>query len=199
MKYTFKLFNFMGGEVNVKVWILLLLLFFSVTEFISIFLAVLIHEMAHIYVARKLNYKTGSIMIDVFYGYAETGNISDNKDSIKVSLAGPLSNLILASVSFFLNIFLNIEFLTAFMFINLLLFIFNILPIYPMDGGKVTRSFLAIYYGGYKARYYSSILTIIMSILLIAFSIYFKLYFIAIFSVLFLYMGYIEYKTMTKR
>jgi len=78
-----------------------------------------------------------------------------HRDAALISLAGPLSNLILAViVSFFLRlviffhlrhslifIFLN-PFLSSFIYINVLLAIFNLLPIHPLDGFKIVGGLL---------------------------------------------------------
>lgn len=142
MKQSFKIFNFVGSPVELSYWFFLLFLFLPVTWVICVFISILIHEMAHAYVADRLGWVVRGIHIDLFSGSAAVDANIHERDSIKVVAAGPLSNLLLAVLSLgFALVFPN-DFLISMLFINVILFLFNILPIFPMDGGRILRDAL---------------------------------------------------------
>jgi len=140
----FKIFNFVGAPVRLSLLFFLLLpmLGFDITMFVSIFVAVLVHEMAHALVARFKGYNVYGIDIDLFAGAASVDSNMHQRDSLWVSLAGPISNILLALIAFpFVPYF---SFMSTFIAVNIFLFIFNILPIYPMDGGMAFRDLLML-------------------------------------------------------
>ena len=63
-------------------------------------------------------------------------------DSIPIVAAGPISNLILYILALTVGIWVDHQYLDHFAYVNLFLFIFNILPLYPMDGGQIMRDLL---------------------------------------------------------
>ena len=139
MKTDYELFRVKGIPVSISLWFLLILPLtgFNLNHFISIFIAVLIHELAHGLTADKLGWGCYGINIGLFTGQAQISNNIHPRDNIKITAAGPLSNLILSGI----GLLLGLEYFT---FINIILFIFNILPIYPMDGGHILKDFLML-------------------------------------------------------
>ncbi len=101
-------------------------------------LLVLMHELAHVFTARAFGAKTRSVTLSPIGGVAmiELQSMAPWQD-VLVSLAGPASNLALAALLWGTEGELRIL-----MFANLLLGLFNLLPAYPMDGGRVLRSAL---------------------------------------------------------
>lgn len=147
MKHSIKLFDFMKTPVYLSYWffLLILLLNFNINLVGSVFVAVLIHEMAHTYAAIKLKHYVSMITIGLFAGGAGVDTTHMNyKDVILIVGAGPLSNLILAGIGYLgmsigLPTFLEIlsrDFFT----VNILLFVYNILPIFPLDGGRISKA-----------------------------------------------------------
>lgn len=140
-----KLFNFQGAPVTLKWWFLILLAFLSFQSVVIIFASVLLHELGHAYVANKLGYKVNGVNIDIFFGSAEI-DLSQvhERDSIKITLGGPIMNLILCLITFPFS-YLGYGDLFADIFnINGILFISNMLPIYPLDGGRIFRDIMII-------------------------------------------------------
>lgn len=139
MKTDYELFKVSDIPVSISLWFLLLLPLtgFNLPLVISIFIAVLGHELGHALTAKKLGYGSYGINIGFFAGTAQVDSNMHPRDNIKVVAAGPLVNLALG--------LLTINFgLEHFTYVNLFLFIFNILPVYPMDGGHLLKDILML-------------------------------------------------------
>ena len=126
---------------------LLLILCFIFQQFkllINYFFALALHELAHLLVAISRGYKLKLIQIDMFGLSIDLDADLSDKDSFAVNIAGPMCNLFLcllclAMYSLFPTSHLV---LSEFCFTNLALALFNLLPIYPLDGGKLFRSMI---------------------------------------------------------
>ena len=192
MKNAFKLFDFMGTPVYLKHWFFALLIFvnFDVSIFISAFIAILIHELAHTYVAKKFNHSVDHVFLSLFAGGAIINTTySSYRDTILIVGAGPVSNLILALLSF---PFHNIPFMATFFNVNIILFIFNMLPIFPMDGGRISKAICQSLTKPSLGRKINGVIGIICSLLLVIFAMYSAWYIMAIFAVFFIYLNYKE-------
>lgn len=208
MKTTFKLFNFLGAPVEISLWFFLLFLMTSVSTTIAIFLSVLIHEMAHAYIAHRRGWKVFGIKLDFLFGTAKLDMSMPEKDSIPVVVAGPLSNLIFAIFVFILiDLFYMLgfyldpvisQFLNTLLFVNIILFIFNLLPIYPLDGGRIVRDFLVLKMRNQRqmAIRIASIISLIFSVLLLIYSIFSVSILLIFFSVLFIYTAVKELQSL---
>lgn len=201
MKTSFKLFNFLGAPVEISVWFFLIFLFLNVKLVLAIFISILVHEMAHALVAHRLGWRFYGIKLDLFFGTANVDMDMPEKDSIRVVAAGPISNLILAGVTFFayslavnFNLNLNsqvVSFMNSFFTINIVLFIFNLLPIFPMDGGRLIRDILLTKSRSrLTALRISATISLITSSLLLLYSISISAIFLIVFSVFFIWIAY---------
>ena len=118
--------------------------FIIVVAGLSIFGSVLLHEIAHSLVAKDFGYETESIVLYPFGGVARVVMPQDAppEHELYIASSGPLLN---AAIGTFLLIpawFLGYPFgLLA--LLNLGMFVLNMLPIYPLDGGRVLRSLLS--------------------------------------------------------
>jgi Zn-dependent protease len=197
MKLELKMFTFQGSPVYLKLWFLLLFAWVSPSIVVAIFLSVLVHELAHAFVANRLGYNVRQIYIDLFYGAAEIDlDHCPERDAIQIIGAGPISNLLLAIASFGLYAGTGIPFLTEMIVVNVVLFIFNILPIYPMDGGRIFRSFLMMKMPSNRrlAKKISDWTSLVFSVALLGYCIYTSSLMLGIFSVLFIYFALKELK-----
>jgi len=190
MKQSFKLFNFVGSPVELSYWFFLLFLILPVPTVIAVFISILIHELSHAYVADRLGWSVSGIRIDLFTGSAAVDTNIHERDSIPVVAAGPLSNLALAIVSIFIGLFFPYNFLVTMVVVNILLFLFNILPIYPMDGGRILRDTLYLKLKNRrKSVRISAVVSLITTTLVLIYAISTFSVILIIFCLLFVYMA----------
>jgi Zn-dependent protease len=123
---------------------------------LGLFLGVLIHELAHSVVARGKGIKINSITLMIFGGIAtmEEGT-PDPKAELPMALVGPIASLLVGlvccGIAFATPAFIKsppLAGVVIFVFgylgvLNIILFAFNLLPAFPMDGGRVLRALLA--------------------------------------------------------
>ncbi len=199
MKTSFKLFNFVGDPVELSLWFFLLFLFLpSVSLVLCVFISVLIHEMAHAYVANRLGWRVDGIRIDLFTGSAAVDTNIHERDSIPVVAAGPLSNLALSLLTFLVLFAFGLnsvtinpiisKFLVEFLMVNFILFLFNILPIFPMDGGRLVKDSLTLKMKDRRdAKKLAGFISLITSILVLGYAIFNFSIILIIISLLFIY------------
>lgn len=112
-----------------------------------LFVSVAIHELAHSLVAMKYKLQIDSITLFIFGGVAQMrGEPPNPKAEFRIAIAGPIASFLLAGFFFFLEINssdLGLKSLYSYVSnINLILGFFNLIPGFPMDGGRVLRAFL---------------------------------------------------------
>lgn len=135
-------------------------------------LSILIHELGHAIAARKMNLDLVRIHLFLFGGMAELKQRPIRPyEELIIALAGPAASFVLAGISYLVMIQIqpyhdHIHLLAQFSFVmNLLLGLFNLLPIFPLDGG---RSLRAIIWSYQKRFHYASVLTFQSSSVFIA-------------------------------
>lgn len=113
------------------------------------FLSLLLHELAHSIIANRNNLTISKITLFIFGGIAQMENEpSDPRVELKMAAAGPLSSLGLALVFFVAGQLILISGLpqvisAPFLYlapINLILALFNLIPGFPLDGGRILRA-----------------------------------------------------------
>jgi len=123
---------------------------------LGLFAGVLIHELAHSLVARRKGIKINNITLMIFGGIAtmEEG-VPDPKAELPMALVGPIASLVIGLICVGIvyavpTVITNppIAGVVIFVFgylgvLNIILFAFNLLPAFPMDGGRVLRAWLA--------------------------------------------------------
>ncbi len=129
----------------------------SLAAAVALFACVILHELGHSYIAKKHGTKIQSITLFLFGGVSALEEIPrDPKTELKMALAGPGVSFLIALISMIIYIIfkpsgdsftsINDPFLRLFWMIsiiNIMLGIFNLLPAFPMDGGRVLRAWLA--------------------------------------------------------
>ncbi len=124
----------------------------STSAALLLFTCVLLHELGHSYVAKKHGTKIQSITLFLFGGVSSMEEIPRNPGvEFKMALAGPGVSFIIGSILIiFYEIFKTGTLYTGYLrllwlvgYINFVLFVFNLIPAFPMDGGRVLRAWLA--------------------------------------------------------
>lgn len=165
-------------RIDLKILIFLILFYF--TKQVEIYLIIMffsfIHELGHLITGIILKMKIEKLEV-LPYGFSVSfktniqdinkklfnGNILELK-KIVVALAGPVVSLIIALIYLKIEpIYLN---RTDIVYSNILIAIFNLLSIYPLDGGRIINGILHIRYGGIKAQILTDKISYIMMIIL---------------------------------
>lgn len=202
----------MEFKIDIKIF-LVGLIFFIVNQFymyILFMIFVIIHECFHLLAGIVLGYKVKSLKImplGVSVGFKEkeeeynTKIRKSNMNNVKkiiILLMGPISNIVIAGMFLVLN-------KPEPVYINIVIAIFNLLPIYPLDGGQILNRILRIFYSNFESyKISNSINNIMMSILTALASIgllYAKniaIIFIVIFMWYLIIKENIKYKEMSK-
>ncbi|MBN1355677.1 site-2 protease family protein [bacterium] len=127
-----------------------------------LFLSILLHELAHALIARARGIPIRGITLHVFGGVAEMKQeVEDPKSEIKMAAAGPATSVAIGLLFGLLTLLSDSVFLRAMFgylfYINLLLAAFNLIPGFPLDGGRILRAILWIYTEDmYKATRWAS-------------------------------------------
>lgn len=108
-------------------------------EFFIILFIVIVHELGHYTVARTLNWRIQSITLWVFGGVMITDEHGNKPiwEELLVTIGGPFQHLLIYTVIFLLDGFIPSYWLELIYFYNTIIFVFNLLPIWPLDGGKL--------------------------------------------------------------
>lgn len=129
------------------------------TEMMMLLTIIFVHEMGHAVCAQFFKWRITSIQLLPFGGTLETeeyGNKSLRED-LFVVLAGPLQHLWLIAFAYllYLSSFIPAELYQTFIYLNLVLFVFNLLPIWPLDGGRLLFIAMAQFYSFLEAQTYT--------------------------------------------
>jgi Zn-dependent protease len=106
--------------------------------------SVLLHELGHALVARKLGVHVSGIELSFFGGAAKMENMPRRPNhEIAIAVAGPIVSLVLAGAGLGLGALFSSQVIGLIGWINLVIAGFNLIPALPMDGGRILRALLA--------------------------------------------------------
>ena len=172
----------MRFRIDLKIFIFFILFYFTrqIEVYALIMIFALIHELGHLLAGLIMGMKPEKIEIMPFgvsisfkinvkeYNMKiKKANILEIK-KIMVALAGPVTNFIIILIACNLNF--NMVRNILIIYINFLIMIFNLLPIYPLDGGRILKGILHIVKGKRKAEKYTNIISKITVIVITAIS-----------------------------
>jgi Zn-dependent protease len=173
MKWSIRIGRFSGIDVRMHITFLLLVGWFAfmywrqsqslaaamagVAFILAIFLCVVLHEFGHALAARRYGIKTRDITLLPIGGVARLERLPTNPlHELWVSLAGPAVNVAIAAILFvWLAVSASFDplqlmavttgpFLEKIIAVNIFMLAFNMIPAFPMDGGRVLRAVLAM-------------------------------------------------------
>ncbi len=123
---------------------------------LGLFLSVALHEFGHVWVAQAFGVRVRGITLMMLGGISEMERAPEEPFAeFKLAVIGPLVSLALAGILFILRTHVTLPEVKLFAYwignANLVLAIFNLLPIFPLDGGRALRSILAVKSGQARA------------------------------------------------
>jgi len=174
MRWSFQLLRIYGISIELHLTFVLFFMFLAMAGvsaflfFTLIFSVVLAHELVHSMTAIFHGIRVPRITLLPIGGLASIELPRDPSLEIKVSIAGPLFNFVLAGICFLMLFAIGTDFigftpiieglsagdfgmdsfssvLSVMIYMNLMLGAFNLLPAFPMDGGRVFRGVLALW------------------------------------------------------
>src|SRR5262245_34176248 len=179
MGWSIRLFNVAGTAVRIHLTFFLLLAFVAavgwraggvpmaidqVVFVVLLFVCVVLHEFGHVFAARAYGIRTSDVTLLPIGGVASLERMPEKPgQEIVVALAGPAVNLVIAvalvfalGASFDLSHMAQLQEATTTMVgriaaANVALCVFNLIPAFPMDGGRVLRALLTIPMGYTRA------------------------------------------------
>ena len=157
-------------------YIILLVVLGFKEELIISFSLVFIHELMHYLTARILGFSGFDIEILPIGAVLKLKDLDEAspKEDLIISLSGPLLNLFLAVIFYVLFVLFNKHYLYLICTSNLAIGIFNLIPAFPLDGGRILRDILSIKTIYRKANEISIKVSIILG------SIFMFIYFISV-------------------
>ena len=172
----------MRFRIDLKIFVFLIIFYFTkqIEIYAMIMFFALIHELGHLLAGLLLGMKpekielmpfgvsiSFKIKVEEYNKKIKKGNLLEIK-KILVAIAGPLTNLIIILItnSLKIDIFKGL----IIIYTNFLIMIFNLLPIYPLDGGRVLKGILHINFGIRKSELYTNIISKVMVAIITAIS-----------------------------
>jgi Zn-dependent protease len=170
MKWVYTIGRIRGTDVKVHLTFVLFLVWWAVSGYqeagtsgalaaafwlIAVFGCILLHEFGHISMARRFGVRTPDVILLPIGGVARLERIPDEpKQELLIALAGPA---VTAAIAVILYAIIRLSgadaglgdldptrpFLSLLMNVNVYLLLFNLIPAFPMDGGRVLRALLA--------------------------------------------------------
>ena len=172
MGWSFRIARIAGTDVKVHLTFLLLLGFYALRGgavvallILAIFACVLLHEFGHITMARRFGIRTPDVLLLPIGGVARLERMPDEpRQELLIAVAGPAVTFAIAAVLYawlaagggapaFRTLYSapSTSFLAELYRINVVLLVFNLIPAFPMDGGRVLRALLSRRIGAVRA------------------------------------------------
>lgn len=171
MKWSYRIASVAGIEVRIHATFFLLLAFYGFASYsperpmetvttisfiLLLFLCVTLHEFGHAFAARAFGIRTPDITLLPIGGVARLERMPSNPfQELVIAVAGPAVNVVIVAI---LAVVLggipdpskeqsesvSLQLLNGLCYVNIMLIVFNMIPAFPMDGGRVLRALLAM-------------------------------------------------------
>lgn len=170
-------------KIDLKIFAFAILFWLThqIKIYVAIMLFALLHELGHLIAGIILKLKPKKMEINsfglaiTFEGIGENFSKSANQKKIIIAMAGPIVNVLLIFLALFLPNDINKELV---IYANIILLMVNLLPIYPLDGGRILKNILHVKIGYWDSIEYmnkiSNIVTVCLTILASISILYFK-------------------------
>lgn len=179
---------------------------FNIAFVLAVFVCVVLHELGHALTAKRFGINTKKITLLPIGGVASLERIPEKpKDELLITIAGPLVNVVIGVILYFVipvrsitaqNLTEALESLDNFTLQNFLLYLFvvnvglvlfNIIPAFPMDGGRIFRALLAMKINRVKATQIASRVGQFIAVIFLLLGLLFNPF--LIFIALFVFLG----------
>ena len=176
-------------------------------ELAVLFVIVFIHECGHVAAAIILGHRVLAVQLLPFGGVAvieRRGHVTAAHEII-IALAGPLQNVVMVIVVIIMQKLqgVDVSFLNYVIQGNLSIALFNLLPVLPLDGGKIIQALISLVTSYYRTLVWTARISVVMSLTLIAIVLYswiagfYKLHLNALFMGLFLlYSNMVDFRNI---
>lgn len=150
-------------KIEIDLRVILLILLFILTSQIELYgifiLFIFLHEIAHILVGLLLGLRVSSINMNIFGFSAQLYTYKSKKSYLKIItyLAGPVFNLLCGIYFYYSDV--SGDLALKLIYTNFALCVFNLLPILPLDGGKILKEILKNFLGNKNASIVMNIVT----------------------------------------
>lgn len=172
----------MEFKIDLKIFLFLILFYFTrqIETYVIIIIFAIFHELGHLLAGLAMGMKPEKIELmpyglsisfrlkpDDYNRRVLNGNLLIIK-KILVALAGPITNLIILLVV--ISVKSERIFSSSIVYANLLLILFNLMPLYPLDGGRILKGILHILLGKKKSERYINSFSFIALIIITFFA-----------------------------
>ncbi len=169
-KARYRLCDLFGIPLYLDFSLIILLILFSwgstifdgIVSAAILLVSITAHELGHALTARAFGYRTRDITLSLLGGCASLIALPRKAwQEFLTAIAGPFVSFVLSAIGFVAAIFVSetvwVDVFAYLFWMNLMLGIFNLLPGFPMDGGRVFRSFMTPILGRVKATHVAMI------------------------------------------
>ena len=140
-----------------------------------LFGSVVLHELGHALMGQVFGVRTREILLTPIGGIAMLEHaLNNSKAEIWIAIAGPIVNFILVAIAMPLMLVSDASWIPYFIMVNIMLGTFNLVPAFPMDGGRILRALLAKKYGYQKATLIALKISRIFGVLFIVVGIFYS-------------------------
>jgi Zn-dependent protease len=142
----------------------------SMWEILGVFSFIALHEFGHVIVMRRLKYDVREVVFWALGGAVISESFKSWNGEIMVASAGPAVNLTLAPITFLIWWLFGYSLggdlshlLWQFIWVNLFLGLLNLLPIWPLDGGRIFEASMALRFGVTRSRFLGGLVGVILA------------------------------------